>query len=130
MALTQAFDKPDFVALAADLAAIKDNWYWVMVACANGAMVFPGWTTTINSASSPQDFAEPDNITLTYLDTTVSPNVTKTIKTNLTWTSNAVTGMVIQFGDGTSSPELATVTGGTLVLSYDGSGNFTGATSA
>jgi len=37
---------------------------------------------------------------------------------------------VVQYGDGTSSPALVTVTGGTITLSYDGSGNFTGATTA
>ena len=41
-----------------------------------------------------------------------------------------VTGMVVQYGDGSSSPSLVTVTGGTISITYDGDGNFTGATSA
>ena len=131
MALTQQFNEPDFAsAVDTSLSSIRDNWWFLLVAAVNGATVAPGWTTTISSTSSPVNYGEPDAMTMTYTDTAVSPNVTKTIKINYTWTSGSVTGMVIQYGDGTSSPELETVTGGTITISYDGAGNFTGATSA
>jgi len=131
MALTQQFNKPDFAnAVTTDLTAFNTNWYFLLVAAVNGSIVIPGWTTTINSNSSPVDYSEPDNVTLAYTDTTVSPNVTHQIIIEYTWTSGNVTGMVIKYDDGSSSPSLETVTGGTLTLTYDGDGNFTGATSA
>ena len=130
--ITQQFNEPDFASAVSDsLSAVRDNWYYLMIAAVNGAVVAPGWTTTISSTSSPVNYGQPDALTLTYLDTAVSPNVTRTIKVAYTWDgSGNVSGMVISYGDGTSSPELVTVTGGTITLTYDGSGNFTGATSA
>ena len=131
MALSQRFDRPDFAnAVEVDLGAMQTNWYWLLVAAVNGSVVAPGWTTTINSTSSPVDYSEPDNLTLTYLDTSQSPNVTRQIVIEYTWTGGNVTQMVIKYGDGTSSPALETVSGGTMTLTYDGSGNFTGATTA
>ena len=129
--ITQQFNEPDLASdIATQLSAVRENYWFLLIAAANGSVVAPGWATTINSASSPVDYGQPDSMTMTYLDTTVSPNVTKTIQINYTWTSGSVTGMVVQFGDGTSSPELVTVDGGTITLSYDGAGNFTGATTA
>ena len=130
MALTEDFTKPDFVDLAADLAGIRDNFYFLLVSAVNGSIVIPGWATTINSNSSPQDFGEPDSVVLSRLDNATRPQVTRKIHIEYTWTGGNVTTMVIKYDDGVSSPSLSIVTGGTLTLSYDGSGNFTGATSA
>ncbi len=130
MALTEDFTRPDFADLAADLASIRTNFYFLLVSAVNGSIIIPGWTTTINSTSSPQNFGEPDSVVLSRLDTAVSPNVTRKIHIEYTWTGGNVTTMVIKYDDGVSSPSLSIVTGGTLTLTYDGSGNFTGATSA
>lgn len=126
MALTEDFTKPDFVDLASDLQSIRDNFNFIITAAANGSIVIPGWSTTVNSTSSPVDYNEPDNVTLTHTST-ASPQVTRQIVIEYTWTSGNVTQMVVKFDDGTG---LVTVTGGTLSLTYDGSNNFTGATSA
>jgi len=130
--LTQQFNEPDFASdVSTSLTAIRANFWFLLVAAANGSVVAPGWTTTIASASSPVNYGQPDSMTMTYLDTTVSPNVTKTIKISYSWDVDGnVIGVVVQFGDGTSSPELVTAEGGTITLSYDGAGNFTGATTA
>ena len=129
--ITQNFGEPDFASAVSDsLDQIRLNQWYLLIAAVNGSVVAPGWTTTIASASSPVNYGQPDSMTMTYLDTAVSPNVTKTIQIAYTWTDGNVTGMVVSFGDGTSSPELVTVTGGTITLTYDGSGNFTGATTA
>lgn len=131
MAITQRFDIPDMAnPVSTDLALMRDNWFWLFAAAANGAVVAPGWTTTIVSNSSPLDYAEPDAIQLSYVDTTVSPQVTHLVQIDLTWTGGNVTGMVMKYGPDTQSPQLETITGGTITLSYDGSGNFTGATTA
>jgi len=131
MALSEQFNKPDFAdGVYSDLAAMRNNWYFLLVSAVNGSIVIPGWTTTMVSNSSPVDYGEPDSIQLSKLDTAVSPNVTREIHIDLTWTSGSVTGMVLKYDDGSSSPSLTTLTGGTITLSYDGSGNFTGATSA
>ena len=128
MALTEDFTLPDFVDLTADLAGIRSNFAFLLVAAVNGSIVIPGWTTTVNSTSSPQNFAEPNSIVLTNTDTS-SPQIIRTIYLNYTWTSGQVTQMIVQYDDGVSSPSLATLTGGTISITYDGAGNFTGATS-
>lgn len=131
MALTERFDQPDFAdAVETDLDYIKTNFWFLLVAAVNGSIVIPGWSTSVGFTSSPQDFTQPDTIVLSKLDTAVSPNVTREIHIYYTWTSGNVTGMVIKYDDGSTSPSLLTVTGGTITLTYDGNGNFTGATSA
>lgn len=130
MALTEDFNKPALAnAVATDLEAIRDNFAFCLVAATNGSIVIPGWQTVMASAESPENYSEPDSVTLTKTDTLASPQLTRKIQVNYTWTSGNVTGMVIKFdaGDGAG---LVTVTGGTLTLTYDGDGNFTGATSA
>lgn len=129
--LTENFTVPQLPEITeADLTAMRDNWFFLLISAARQAQVVPGWDTTITSNSSPVDYTKPDIITLTRLDTAVSPNVTKTLRYEYTYTGNNLTTIVFKFGDGVSSPELETVTGGTITLTYDGSGNFTGATSA
>jgi hypothetical protein len=123
MALTEDFTKPDFAnAIDGDLDQIRDNFHFLLLAAINGAIVIPGWTTTVNTTSSPLNYAEPDSIVLT--------KGTRAFHFNYTWTSGNVTQIVCQYNDGVSSPSLTTVTGGTITLTYDGSGNFTGATTA
>jgi len=123
MAITEDFTKPDFAnGVSTDLDQIRDNFNFLLAAAANGSIVVPGWTTTVYSDSSPQDFSEPDRIILT--------KGTRAIHIEYTWTSGNVTGMVVKYDDGVSSPSLSTVTGGTITLTYDGSNNFTGATTA
>ena len=129
--ITQNFGEPDFASAVSDsLDQIRLNQWYLLIAAVNGSVVAPGWTTTIASASSPVNYGQPDSMTMTYLDTAVSPNVTKTIQIAYTWTDGNVTSMTVKFGDGTSSPSLVIADGGNLVLSYDGSGNFTGCTSS
>lgn len=131
MAISERFDIPDMVnPVSTDLELMRDNWYWILASAANGSIVVPGWTTTMVSTSSPVDYSEPDSIQLSKLYTDVSPNITREIHIDLTWTGGNVTGMVMKYDDGTSSPSLETITGGTITLTYDGDGNFTGATSA
>ena len=123
MALAEDFTKPDFAnPVDTDLDAIRDNFQFLLASALNGAPFMAGWTTTVESDSSPQDFSEPDRIKLT--------KGTRAFWFEYTWTSGNVTQIVIKYDDGVSSPSLATLTGGTLTLTYDSDGNFTGATSA
>ena len=130
MALTEDFKVPAIGNVTEDdLTQMRLNWYFLLIAAANGAKVVNGWATTMASTSSPQDYSKPDSMTLSKTDTTVSPNVTRQLQYVYTWTGANLTTMVIKYDDG-SGAGLVTVTGGTITLTYDGSGNFTGATSA
>ena len=123
MPLAEDFTKPAFAnAVSSDLDAIRNNFNFLLAAAINGSVVVPGWTTTVESDSSPQDFSEPDRIILT--------KGTRAFRFEYTWSGGNVTGIVVKYDDGVSSPSLATLTGGTITLTYDGSGNFTGATTA
>jgi len=123
MAITEDFTKPDFAnSIDSDLDQIRDNFNFLLACAANGAVVLPGWTATAYSDSSPQDFSKPDRIVLT--------KGTRAIWLRYTWTGDNVTTIQMQYDDGVSSPSLATVTGGTITITYDSEGNFTGATTA
>ena len=123
MALAEDFTKPAFAnPVDTDLDQIRANFNFLLLAAMNGAVVVPGWTTTVNSTSSPLNYAEPNSIVLT--------KGTRAFYMNLTWTSGNVTQIVCRYDDGVSSPSLVTVTGGTITLTYDGDNNFTGATTA
>jgi len=110
--------------------ALQANFFFLALAQAEASRLLPGWDTTVTSNSSPADYSKPDVVTLTRTYTTESPAVTRAIQIEYTYTGDNATTIVYKFGDGSSSPELVTVTGGTLTLTYDGSGNLTGATSA
>ena len=112
------------------LAALQENFYFLGLAQAQASKLLAGWDTVVTSTSSPLNYALPDYMTLTKTYTDVSPNVTKTIRIEYTYTGSNATTIVFKFGDGTSSPELVTVTGGTMTCTYDGSGNLITATSA
>lgn len=128
MALTENFTVPAIGNVTEDdLTQMRLNWYVLMIAACNGSKIAPGWTVVVADASSPQDFSKPDSMTLSRLDATVSPNVTHQIKYTYTWTGANLTTMVVAYDNGAG---FVTVTGGTMTLTYDGSGNFTGATSA
>jgi len=124
---TEDFTKPDFSnAVTTDIDQIRDNFETLMMYAGGQGYVLPNWTTTVNSSSSPQDFSEPDDITMTHSDG-------RKMRWTLTWTSGKVTQIVWEFDRGVAeSPTVTweTLTGGTCTLSYDGSGNFTGVTTA
>ena len=122
MALSEDFTKPDFAnTVETDLDQIRDNFQFLLAVGASGMLVVPGWTTTVESDSSPQDFSEPDRIILT--------KGTRAFRFEYTWTSGNVTQIVVKYDSGVNSPSLATVTGGTITLTYEND-NFTGATTA
>lgn len=123
MALTEDFTKPAFAnPVDTDLDQIRQNFQFLLLAAMNGAVVVPGWTTTVNTTSSPLNYAEPDSIVLS--------KGTRAFHMNFTWSSGNVTQIVCKYDDGVSSPGLVTVAGGTITLTYDGDNNFTGATTA
>jgi len=123
MALAEDFTKPDFAnPVDTDLDAIRSNFNFLLGALMNGAPFVPGWTTTVTSNSSPLDYSQPDQIRLT--------KGTRAFQFDLTWSSGNCTQIVCKYDDGVSSPSLTTMTNGTITLTYDGSGNFTGATTA
>jgi hypothetical protein len=131
MALTEQFNLASLPEVIADaFSALQDNFYFLALAQAKGSWLLPGWDTTVTSNSSPQDFSKPDIVTLTKTYTTVSPNITRTLQIEFTYTGDNPTTIVYKFGDGTSSPELVTVTGGTMTCTYDGSGNLKTAVSS
>lgn len=117
-----------------DLAKMRNAWYFLMMVIGGigvrdqkNCLYVPGWTTTVTSASSPADYSKPDYITLSKTYTDVSPNNTVRFRYNLTWTGDNLTTIVFQYDNGTTSPLFTTVTGGTMTLTYDGSGNLMGA---
>ena len=120
-----------------DLAQMRENYKWLFL-CSILAGVrdqkkciyAPGWSTTITSNSSPEDFTYPDRIELSKTYTTVSPNETWTYRFDLTWTGTNLTTIVCSFSDGSTSPLFTTVTGGTITCTYDGSGNLKSASTA
>lgn len=115
--------------VSAAMLAIRDSQHFILLTAGEAANSIPGWSTVIESASSPQDFSQPTRKTHSKTDTTVSPEVTRQFRYNYTWTGGNKTQIVYQYDDG-SGGGFVTVTGGTVTLTYDGSGNFTGATSA
>ena len=119
---------PEVIADAFD--ALQDNFFFLALAQAKGSWLLPGWDTTVLQSNSPEDFSKPDTVTLTKTYTNESPNVTRTIQIEFTYTGGNPTTIVYKFGDGVSSPELVTVTGGTMTCTYDGNGNLKTATSS
>lgn len=123
MPLTEDHTKPAFANdVDDDLDQIRANFNMLLCQAASGSVVLAGWTTTVNSTSSPENYSEPDSIVLT--------KGTRAIHFEYTWTSGNVTQIVVKYDDGVSSPSLETVTGGTITLTYNGDGDFTGATTA
>lgn len=98
-----------------DLDQIRDNVAWLMTAAASNNFMLPGWTTTASGA----DLSEPDYIKM--------ESGSLEMRWTFTWSSGSVTQVVWAYDDGTG---LTTLTGGTVSISYDGSGNFSGATTA
>ena len=116
---------------ADDLAEWRANWRWLTMVMLEAVKVAPEWSTTVTQSASPEDYSQPDHMIVSKTFTDVSPNVTERFKYVYTWTSGNKTQILFQYDDGTgSSPEFTTITGGTMTLTYDGSGNLTGATSA
>jgi len=128
MALTEDFKTPRInQAPYTALPIMCTNWYFLFMCAMNGVRVAPGWTTTMTSTASPQDFAHPNTMILTKLDATVSPSITRKFRFTYTWTGDNLTTIVCAYDDGSG---YVTVTGGTLTLTYNALGDFTGATSA
>lgn len=98
-----------------DLDQIRDNMAWLAALGAAGAIVVPNWTTTVNGA----DPAQPDSIELT--------RGSVKIRFTYTWSTGKVTQIVVAYDRGLGAG-YETMTGGTITLTYDGSDNFTGAT--
>ena len=100
-----------------DLDQIRDNIVILMIMAAGQGYLLPNWTTTVNGT----DKSEPDSIEMTQ--------ASLKMKWVFTWSSGNVTAIVWQYDKGLGAG-YETLTCGTLTLSYDGSNNFTGATSA
>lgn len=98
-----------------DLDALRDNATWLMIAAAGQGYVLPGWTTVVNGA----DKSEPTSIEMT--------KGSLKIRWSFTWSSSKVTQQVWAYDRGLGAG-YETLTGGTITLAYDGSDNFTGAT--
>lgn len=108
-----------------DVSAIRDRFAWVIAALiANGIVMLPNWASTPYSTSSPQNFAEPNYWIMTANDDN------RELRIDLTWSSSKITQVVCKYNAGVSSPGMATLTGGTITVAYDGDGNVTGITSA
>lgn len=124
--LQEYYDKPDFAnAVDTDLDRIRDRLQWLAAAIvSNGIVLLPGWSGTAYSTSSPQNMAEPN---YWLLD---ANGDARQLRIDLTWTSSKITQVVIKYNDGVSSPGMATVDDGTITITYDGSNNVTGFTSA
>lgn len=110
--------------------ALIETVRWLFMVMMERVPAAPEWTTIINSTSSPQDFDAPDSREVSKTYTDVSPNQTVQFRYQYTYSGGNKTGIVFQYYDAASSPQWQTVTGGTATLTYDGSGNFTGATTA
>ena len=120
-----AYDKakPDFAnPVDSDLAQVRDNEQWLMIAAAASGYILPAWTTVAVGSGSPENLAEPATITMTHSDG-------RKMKWTLTWSSGKVTTVLWQFDKGLGGG-LETLTGGTATLTYDGSNNWSGATTA
>jgi len=122
-----------------DLTTMRANWFFLQMAIGGvgvrdgkAQLYIPGWTTTVTTSDtgSPLDYTYPDTIVISKLYEDTSPGVLRQFRYTLTWTSNYLTGIVYENYDATASPQWATVTGGTITITRDASGNFTGATSA
>jgi len=122
-----------------DLTTMRANWFFLTMALGGvgvrdglAGLYIPGWTTTVTTSDtgSPLDYTYPTTIVIAKTYTDSSPNVLRQFRYTLTWTSNYLTGIVYENYDATASPQWQTVTGGTITITRDASGNFTGATSA
>ena len=117
---------PDFAnPVDTDLDRIRDRIIWSLCASVcNGMVLIPGWSGVAYSTSSPQNLSQPD---YWLLDCNAD---SRQIRLDLTWASSKITQVVIKYNDGVSSPGMATVDDGTITITYDGSNNITGYTSA
>lgn len=97
-----------------DVDQMRDNYVYLLILAAAAAFMLPKWTTTVQGS----DKSQPDSITMTY--------GLLGMKFIFTWSSGSVQSIKYQFdkglGDGFEDIYL-----GTLTISYDSSGNFTGA---
>jgi len=103
-----------------DLDQIRDNFYYLLKTIGFGSIVAPGWTTKVFSTASPQNFGEPNVITLT--------NGSREIRYNFTWAADAVASVQFCYNDGVSSPGL--VCSDIVDIVFDSSGNLVAAGSA
>jgi hypothetical protein len=122
-----------------DLTAMRANWFFLQMAIGGvgirdgfAGLFIPGWTTTITTADtgSPLDYSEPTEVLIAKTYTDTSPNVLRQFKYVLTWTGGFLTQVVYWNYDATGSPQWQVVTGGTITITRDATGNMTGATSA
>lgn len=126
MAISENQTKPAFAnPVDSDIDAIRERFAWVVACLAvNGAALLPDWTGTAVSTESPLNQAEP-NYHLFTCDSDA-----REVRVDLTWTANKITTAVLKYNPGTTSPGMATVTGGTFAITYDGDGNYTGYTTS
>jgi len=121
-----------------DLAIMRANWFWLHMAIGGvglrdglAGLFAPEWTTVVTTADtgSPLDYSQPTEILMskTYTD---SPQTVRQFKYVLTWVGGFLTGVVYWNYDATASPQWQIVTGGTITITRDAVGNFTGATPA
>lgn len=112
--------KPVFGSTAVDddLDQLRDNITWLLIAASQGPAVMPGWATTTAYTGN-----QLDSLTLTENGSGAK------IRVEYTWTGGVVTQQVWSY-DKNLGAGWETLSAGTITLTYDGNGNFTGATSA
>ena len=111
------FNKPDVGnPHDTDIDQIRDNTIWSIIAMAVEGMNIPDW----NAVPSGADLSKPDNVILT------GPGNRK-IKIALSYTVDDVTGIITSYDpDGVSGYDV--LASGTAVITYNGSGEWTGTT--
>lgn len=107
----------DSTSMDDDLDQLRDNIVWLMIQAAAAGYMLPDWDTEID----PGDLDEPSYIELT--------NASLIIRFNFTWSSGLVTEIEYEYDKGLGGG-LETLTGGTATLSYNGSDQLTGITTA
>ncbi|KAA9133450.1 hypothetical protein F3N42_03615 [Marinihelvus fidelis] len=103
-----------------DLDQLRDNITWIIAMLAGGVFILPGWATT----ASGSDLSEPD-----YIELVNNDSASLKMKFTFTWSSGNLTQIVCQYDKGLGAG-YETFDDGTIAISYDGSGNFSGATTS
>ena len=103
----------------------RDRLIWTLIqGVLNGNLIIANWSSTPFSTASPEDLSVPDY----WLCAHNSDG--REIRMNLTYTGDDLTGIVVKYNDGVSSPGMTTVVGGTVTITRDGNSNVTGITTA
>ena len=104
---------------------IRDRFIWTLVqGVLNGAVIIAKWGAIPFSNASPQELSVSDYWIATH------NSDGREIRLDITYTGDDITGLVIAYNTGVSSPGMTTIDGGTITIARDGNGNITGITSA